>query len=338
MSKLTVAIVTARENADTTYDKWRELGRRFLNGEVKDKYLVGEWTHLLANLVTFEDQVHHVYYQLNALAHQLDPPDRVVVVDRLGHDPGHQLIALPFEVQWLSPVIFQHELAAHPHVGLTESCDVNRFRDKAYGNADKNSAIVYCETEWLAMLDDCCIPSPAFCTAAREICEVGNIGLVGHRVLYLPTENRDHIEVGESNWQEGSDRNVFGIWAMPIDHILGVNGYSLDLDGKRGGWDAELKKRMDLYAQNRNLEFVIDKRLRCYEIEHTYPWGDEKHPPVTEVLRWKAPGPDLSYLRGIYLEAVKNAEPERPETFEEAVIEAVTQAVEETVDDHEEED
>jgi hypothetical protein len=182
-----------------------------------------------------------------------------------------------------------------------------------------------CETDHLVMLDDSCLPGPCLVEASKRVCEEGNVLLFGHRQLYLPTEDQPTIRHADANWDgHESPRCPFGIWAMPTEYALAVNGYNTTLDGKRGGLDLEFRHRMDMFAKAREFSYCVDTLARCYELQHDHPWskGDEPDRDWREFLPekgWRAPGPDLSKARARYLEEVKklDAEEEREEDDEE---------------------
>jgi hypothetical protein len=320
---LTVAIVTARRNDETTYKAWGELGRAIINGERKDPNVNGEWLALLSALRFFPPVAHHVIHQLRALALQTELPNEVLVIDRcFGDEPTFDDLAdaidaerFPFLVRWMQPKIGVAELQIDPGLGVYHSqlispapslCGLpKRTRAVPYMNSDKNSALIHALHDNVLMLDDCCIPGIALINHAKAVCARNNILLIGHRALYLPNEHRDFVEIADSNWNNGTLRNVFGIWAAPVNHLLAINGCNEVLDGARGANDLELKYRMNMHLENVKAEYEIVQGARCYEIEHTYPWDAEgtKHPDNWKSLTdgsWKAPGPALRELRKTY--------------------------------------
>jgi hypothetical protein len=312
---LTVAITTARFGDEIRYAAWGELARDVLAGRRKDPYVSGEWLSLCASLGCFPPVLHHVMYQLRALALQTRLPDKVIVVDRTLGQKEHTSRELegmldeedlPFDVLWTQPQVGADELARAPHLAL-QSMQVSseasiellpeRKRDVPYGNADKNTALVLCPTEWLLMLDDSIIPGYALCETAAKTCERDEILLIGHRALYLPTLERDSVEVANSHWHVGAqDNRVFGIFASPLKYLLAVNGFNTALDGRRGQWDIELRQRMNLYAQNVGIEFVQSEAARTYEVEHDYPWKQAPRCEVDTPTTWRAAGPDLKKM------------------------------------------
>lgn len=317
-NKLTVAIVTARRNEDTRYAAWRDLGRAIMHGEHKDPNVSGEWLGLLAALNFFPPVVHHVFYQLRALALQTEPPNEVLVIDRLLGDNFEEIAdaldaeRLPFVVRWMQPKLGAKEFANDPYLGLYHAQVISpepslcglpkRNTAVPYGNSDKNTALIHAAHENLLMLDDCCIPGYALVHHAKTACAAKKILLIGHRAFYLPNQHHDYVEIADANWQPDSPRHVFGIWAMPLQYMLDINGFNVELDGKRGSWDVELKARMDMYCENRGRKYTILHGARCYEIEHDYPWNAAgKHDENPKVDAWLAPGTSLSTLRKAYL-------------------------------------
>jgi hypothetical protein len=160
------------------------------------------------------------------------------------------------------------------------------------------------------MLDDCCLPGFGLVEAAFQACEQNHILLVGHQQMYLKD---DDVDIARANWssvmftipvdEAKKHRRVFGIWAMPLSHILAVNGFNTQLDGDRGGLDLELIERMDRYVKAQDLRYAMSNCARVYEIGHEMPWekdcrNDEetlKHLPPG--WGFKAPGPSLKQIR-----------------------------------------
>jgi len=184
--------------------------------------------------------------------------------------------------------------------------------------------------DWLLMLDDSILPGFALCEHAMRTCEQGKILLIGHRALYLPTDDRDHVEAANSNWRVGAqDGRVFGIWAMPLRYILAVNGFNTNLDGNRGQWDVELRHRMDMYTHNVGVEYEIVEGARTYEIEHGYPWGEtprsfDSWKEDAGSTSWCAPGPRLSKMRDAIIQDLQRGhyavEKEGPEEDAQEIV------------------
>jgi len=294
MTAITVGIVTARKNEDTTYAAWRKLGLDFLRGAWRDPVMTGEWAALVASLRCFPPELHHVEHQLHALALQTRVPDEVIVVDRCFGaaaklPPGRKW---PFKVFWAQPLVWPMEAAA----GVTTP----RARTVCYGCADKNTIIALCQTEHLLVLDDCCVPGFALVEKALKVCESGRILLPQHRQLYLPKDGRAAASADSNTGPGGHD--VFGVWAMPLEFILNVNGLdTVNVDGKRGADDRDLKARMDLAS----VVYAYEPMARMYEVQHTYPWAGPEHDALAFLYPTQsvAPGPSLRAIR----EAVQNA-------------------------------
>jgi hypothetical protein len=314
MPKITVAIATGRDNEDTHYEKWMEVRRRFLDRELQSKHLNGEFGALLAGVLD-EKFDYHIEYQLRALALGTRQPDRILVVDRCRDDiggaeyiddyrnPGRGMI--------VEPMVSPRELEFL--LGSSLCCCLSRRSNKvSMGCNDKNTAIALCETEYLLMLDDCCLPGFGLVEAAYKACEAGAILLVGHQQMHIED---DQVEVAQANWPVDDGpafydvekakqlRRVFGVWAMSLSHILAVNGFNTQLDGTRGGLDLELLERMDRYARAQSLQYVVEPNARIYEIGHEHPWkeqnkreGDWKD-ALPSGWGFKAPGPNLKAIR-----------------------------------------
>lgn len=340
---LTVAIVTARHEEEIRYPAWGELAREALRGNLRDPFLSGEWLALCVALRLFPAVQHHVFHQLRALALQTRLPDRVLVVDRTLGSKCHSWPEMeraldeedyPFPVMWTQPQVGPDELGAHPHLAFHNAfCTApppsftplpERDRSFPRGNADKNTALVLCQTDWLMMLDDSILPGFTLCERAARACEQDTVLMIGHRALFLPTKARDYIEAADSNWNNSQDGRAFGIWAMPLRHVLKVNGFNTTLDGRRGAWDTELQRRMRTYANNVNIAFVTDPAARCYEIEHDYPWTQPARQldEMGETGSWSAPGPSLKKMRDAFIRDLQRgnyaAEEENDDAQDEA--------------------
>jgi len=319
MPKLTVAIVTARRNEDTHYDKWRDIRRAFLDRDLQSKHFNGEFGALLAAVLD-EELDNHIAYQLAALAKGTRQPDRVIIVDRARDDIGGAEYFEYFDGHGrgvaVEPMVSPRELELIPGSALCPSLP-DRSRKASMGCNDKNTAIALCETEYLMMLDDCCLPGFGLVAAAFRACEAGRILLVGHQQMYVdqqPAWADTNIEVAQANWIHGKGevysvaqaketRRVFGVWAMPLKHILAVNGFNTTLDGDRGGLDLELLERMDRYATASDVEYAVEPNARIYEIGHEHPWSkesrsdDDWHEKLPPGWGFKAPGPSLKEIR-----------------------------------------
>ena len=313
MPKITVAIATGRSLEDTHYEKWMDIRRAFLDRQFQSKYLNGEFGALLAAVLD-EKLDYHIEYQLRALEKGTRQPDRVIIVDRSRRDIGGAEYVDYYgsrdRAMVVEPMVSPRELELLPASALC--CSLSKRSNKvAMGCSDKNTAIALCETEYLLMLDDCCLPGFGLVQAAYNACEAGHILLVGHQQMYAKEQV---IEVAQANWIDGDaktysvkeakeTRRVFGVWAMQLSHILAVNGFNTTLDGTRGGLDLELLERMDRYAAASELEYEVSPNARIYEIGHTHPWSkpsrsDEdwrgKLPPG---WGFKAPGISLKKIR-----------------------------------------
>lgn len=265
---LTVAIATARETNHGRWPQWKELARRFARGDYHDMILNGEWgAWLLALQCGFQSL--HVDVQLAALSMQTRWPDHVCVVHRSQEYEDRSITTGAFPAYWWA---------------------ARKKGDLPLGNADKNQAIDACATSYMAMLDDFCIPSFAFCELACEACERGNVLLPQHWKLYLPKDTHA-ICVAKANMTAQHEtfspseakllRRVGGIWAMPFEIASEVR-YNEDLDGKHGLWDEEFLQRLDAELERRGACYEFHPRARVYEIEHDRPWADAGvHDPNT---------------------------------------------------------
>lgn len=314
MPKITVAIVTARKTEDTHYDKWVEVRKAFLNRELKSKHFNGEFGALLAAVLD-EKLDDHIEYQLRALEKGTRRPDRIIIVDRSRDDlAGAQYIDFCDSQDtaiMVEPLVSAQELEMVPASSLT--CSLGKRSNKfPMGCNDKNTAIALCETEYLLMLDDCCLPGFGLVEAAFQACEENKILLVSHQQMYIKSQA---IEVAQANWPVSDVptsydvdnakqlRRVFGVWAMPLSHILAVNGFNTTLDGYRGGLDLELVERMDRYVKAQGLSYLISPNARIYEIGHEMPWKKESRDDADWISKlppgwgFKAPGPSLKKIR-----------------------------------------
>lgn len=310
-----VAIVTARKMEETTYDTWRKvrnciLARKPYEDVVVEKdFLQGEFAALLATCLARPAMV-HVEYQLRALAAGTVLPDEVIVVDRTFdtrrvdafyyRDEDDEPL---FPVIWTAPQVSRREMDNDPAAGMAGA---PLKRNISLGCSDKNTALSLCNEDVLVMLDDCCLPGFGLVETVQRLTKENprRVVLIGHRQLYLPVDG-GQFEHADANWVAkettfGVDaaqesRRVFGIWGMPMEHILAVNGFNTELDGSRFSLDEELMLRMDRYARFKELEYVAHPAARCYEIQQTHPWDTEapNADDWKEAEGWRAPGPDL---------------------------------------------
>ena len=326
---LTVAIVSARTEVDTSYAQWYKLRRAFLNGERywfgmdlgpperRCPSLGGEFGAVLSACLAWP-AVMHFEFQLRALALQTYVPDEILLVVR-GHGPDEELLsrwpANLAPLTWTEPMISAAELDEQPALGMAHITDVPRRRDVSRGCADKNTAIVMCQTKHLLVLDDCCLPGPGVVQAAYDACQAGRVFLPQHRQLYLPTAEQPSIRYADAN--TGPDSHiVMGICAAPLEYFLAINGWNTKLDGQRTALDEELKVRMDRYLQMRETEYAFCQTSRVYEFEHGYPWN-----PAMQDENWRrhlpagfvAPGPSLQAIRDTVLESEVDGEEEAEE-------------------------
>lgn len=329
----TVAIVTARRNDDIRYAEWTKLRKALLaNPAMGHPAVNGELLALLMACL-HRPVVHHIEYQLRALQMQTVTPDRILIVDRLYDDKLVQATlehfdgglpieddATEMEINWVEPMLTPRELDMQPFSALPPW---KRENSVCFGCGDKNTALCMCETDHLIMLDDGCLPGPCLVELAVEACSRGNVLLLGHRQLYLPTDDQPTVRHADANWDgHQSPRCPFGIWAMPVEYALAVNGYNTSLDGKRGGLDLEFRHRLDLFAKTRGFEFQVAKLARVYELQHDIPWtaGDETDRDWHDFLPekgWRAVGPDLSRVHTRYLEEVRQLDAEEEQQEED---------------------
>lgn len=317
--KITVAIATGRATEDTHYEKWMEVRKAFLNRELKSRHLNGEFGALLAAVLD-EKTNYHIEYQLRALDKGTRQPDRILVVDRNRDDIGGAEYIDDFQNPGrgmvVEPMVSPRELEMMPESSLG-TCLSKRSNRLPMGCNDKNTAIALCETEFLVMLDDCCLPGFGLVEAAYRACEKNRILLVGHQQMYIERAEEwadTKIEVARANWSDGrcnprsvdeakEMRRVFGVWAMPLSYILAVNGFNTTLDGYRGGLDLELLERMDRYAKAQDLSYEFSSCARIYEIGHEMPWKKQSRDDadwrekLPDGWGFKAPGPSLKELR-----------------------------------------
>lgn len=333
MPEITVAICTARESKDTHYEKWMSIRRAFLNRKIKSKHLNGEFGALLASVLD-EQLDYHIEYQVRALEKGTRRPDRIIIVDRVKEmSTGMEYWGEDGDAVIIRPMMSLKELEVTPGSALAPSLDY-RSNKVSMGCNDKNTAIALCETEFILMLDDCCLPGFGLVEAAYQACESNNVLLVGHQQMYVESDKNSkdwensRFEVSQANWLEKKTvlsvneakqlRRVFGVWAMQLSHILAVNGFNTALDGDRAGLDVELMERMDRYMQASDVKYEINPAARIYEIGHSHPWVPWRKKEATkedkddgiELVhddRWrellpegwgfKSPGPNLKEIR-----------------------------------------
>jgi hypothetical protein len=336
--KISVAIVTARENKDTSYDRWRDLRSAFLNrasswkdpatnavlplwqrgGKTCPSQLSGEFGALLTACLAVPYRWHHVEYQLQALAMQTRIPDDIYIVSRVRWPNPNE--DGPGGLGWWPPLLSQRELELQPESALGPSFEF-RKNTVSFGCADKNTAVALCRTEYLIVLDDCCLPGFGLVEAAYQACKANKILLLGHRKISFPREGDEpQLSHSDSNLTIDDPRKVFGIWAMPIKHILAINGWNTQLDGFRGGDDEELKRRTDIYVAMRGLDYAVSPAARVYEIDHENPWGDGPLECSWSTPNgYAAPGPRLKDLHAAaneYLNVLEEEDGPEPEAEE----------------------
>lgn len=245
----------------------------------------------------------------------------------------------PFPITFAKPMLSSRELTSNPTAGLPGGVRSNTV---SFGCSDKNTAIVMTSTDVLVMLDDCCLPSFDLVRCAREVFAAEKpvnqtvvhdddgrvytkpgpfprrVLLLGHRKLYL---RGGEVEAADANWtttpaewpvdRAKHTRRIFGVWAMPLETILDLNGFNTILDGGRNGLDEELLERMDRLATAQDYTYVFQPGARVYEIEHEMPWANPEvdaadwQQALPAGSAWRAPGPDLRELR--------KAAPKRPQ-------------------------
>lgn len=272
--KITVAIVTARHTSETSFWQWQDLLRRFLRGDASETQLAAKAGPAFIAAAMAAEMLRpltHLEHQLHALRCQTRPPDVVTIFQRgaLYH--------------CLAPV------SLGPRLLYPQGC------------ADKNEAFLRCETEYIMLLDDCCIPDPACVELAYDACKAGNFAMLKHHKLYLPTEDRETVEVATANASLKSDRRVAGIFAAPLEYILDLNGYDERLDGQHALWDLEFLRRVDQYTFEKDIPYYYHPNMRVWEIEHDRPWKDIRNTPLTladiPYDGYRAKGRDLRWLR-----------------------------------------
>lgn len=253
---VTVAIVTARANKQTSFEKWHRVRDAFLSRGCQHKLLNGEFGALLAGALA-QPAEHHVCYQLRALALGTRLPDKVLIVDRLASSPLHvsslaawgnyspQHVQRFEELQWCPPMLSAKELELYPETALPNA---KRPTGTSFGCSDKDTAIAMCDTDVLVMLDDCCLPGFGLVEAVRDYFgypkrDVPQVMPLGHRKVYLEGfEWNMPASVAWKHWKlnntdancvalPGADpaapmtlsvaaarqqRRVLGVWAMPM--------------------------------------------------------------------------------------------------------------------------
>jgi gamma-glutamylcyclotransferase (GGCT)/AIG2-like uncharacterized protein YtfP len=320
---ISVVICTARKTAETTYDAWLEVADKAFRREIKSPILNGEFLALLAATKAWRPVPHHIFYQLIMLALGTQLPNEVIIVDRCLVDEDADMLAdliddmgLPFDVIWRQPLVFEQEMRDTPHLAsLTATLPTQvgptfpiRSRAHPYMAADKNSGIVYCRTDNLILLDDCCLPGMALVETAADACERGKILMLQHKQLYLARGEQKEIDYAEANTDLKLGHRVAGIFAMPVKYPLAINGYNTKLDGQRYRIDEEFLARLDIYAQNTDVVYETSPSAVVYEIQHDIPWKDRDGADGTiPVTTWRADGPNLVTIRDSLLEEWRSA-------------------------------
>lgn len=242
---VTVAIVTARTGDQIAYDELHKRRRELLLSPDTP----GELRAFVSALFQGNDDVlHHVDYQLRALALGIDQPDEVLVIDRhlnpalsvpnTFSDSGDDS-PYPFPVSYHPPQVSKLELTGNGCLppfsrasGVPLECN------------DKNTAILLCRTDVLVMLDDACLPGIGLVTKAREVCAEGAVLAFGHRKLIFD----EKLTWSEANWMcagAPEERTPFGIWAAPLGVLLDVDGLCEALDGRRYHTDIDFRRRVE---------------------------------------------------------------------------------------------
>lgn len=274
--RITVAVVTARLTSETTFHAWQKLLCRFLRSDAPETQLAAKAgpAFIAAAVAAHMTQKRrdHLDYQQQALLNQTRQPDSILFFER-----GRRV----FDA-W-------HRVALGPRLPYPQGC------------ADKNEAFLRCETEYIMLLDDCCIPDPACVELAYDACKAGNFAMLKHHKLYLPTEDRETVEVATANASLKSDRRVAGIFAAPLEYVLDLNGYDERLDGQHALWDLEFLRRVDQYTFEKDIPYYYHPNMRVWEIEHDRPWKDIRDTPLTladiPYEGYRAEGRDLRWLR-----------------------------------------
>ena len=326
---ITAAIVTARQTQDTTFAAWCKLREALFNqcpvtlaettyADFESSALTMEFRELLlACLPAAASQEHHLVPSLRSLRLQTKLPDEILIIDRLFDLTSDQekaaiVASLQFpnttKIQWLPPILSQEENAYREAAGIPFSWDWN---GKAFCCADKNTAVVKCQTDHLIMVDDCCLASPGLVYTANEVCNADKILLLGHAKVFLPNKDNPKVDFTVAHWLQsrGYDetehknilRPVFGVWAMPLKFVLAVNGFNTKVvDTALCASDVELFARMGRYTDENKIKYVMRSSARLYEVEHAALWpSGDSYKTLKQFLQpegYRVLGPDLTAL------------------------------------------
>ncbi len=134
-----------------------------------------------------------------------------------------------------------------------------------------NTAIILCETEWIAFVDDRCVLAPEWLQCVKDAME-GNYAVVGsyEKRSNMKVENGVITDMGEClgidvrpQWGEPRvTRDWYGgSCALPLEWCLDVNGFSEDLCDSLGSEDS----MFGITLRNSNFPMKFDSRMRIIE-------------------------------------------------------------------------
>lgn len=134
-----------------------------------------------------------------------------------------------------------------------------------------NTAIILCNTEWIAFVDDRCVLTPIWLKCIQEAMD-GNYGVCGsyEKRSTMKVEKGEIIDKGWFLGEDDREQHPFPIptqdWyggscALPLEWCLEVNGFSEDLCDGLGSEDSMFGKTLR-YA---GFQYKYDSRMRIIE-------------------------------------------------------------------------
>ncbi len=134
-----------------------------------------------------------------------------------------------------------------------------------------NTAIILCETDWIAFVDDRCVLAPEWLQCVKDAME-GNYAVVGsyEKRANMKVENGVITDIGEDLGQDTRTQHgkpvptrdwYGGSCALPLEWCLQVNGFSEDICDSLGLEDA----MFGVTLCNNGLPIKFDSRMRIIE-------------------------------------------------------------------------
>ena len=196
---------------------------------------------------------------LDSLARQSDDRLKILIVDFYAETrPIYGPIRFDIRVVSPKPCIWQGKHA------------ITKTAWWAKSNA-MNTAIILCQTEWIAFVDDRCALAPGWLNCVKEAME-GNYAVCGsyEKRANMKVENGEIVDMGEFLGQDDREQAGHpvdgkdwygGSCAIPLEWCLAVNGFSEDLCDGLGSEDSMFGKVLR-YA---GFPFKYDSRMRLIQ-------------------------------------------------------------------------